>query len=522
MNSSNPPKAARMIEGIVSVPLAQLRPYANHPFKPYSPEKLEALAESIAREGLQHPVIVRGNSETGYKILSGHNRVEAVRRLGRLDIPAIVRNMDDRNAALVVVDTNLEPRKELLPSEKAFAYKLRMDTLKSENGDSPSDTNGLEPQYQNDTDSHAQIFRFIRLTCLVPELLDLVDQNVIPVMAGYEVSFLDGKAQNAVYLYFFQKEPLHKLSVKNAKMIRAAYDAGQAVTAEGMDEILRKPKIKRGAAKYSFSQRELARLYPLPEGFDFVAFVHEKLKEKFLSEEGAMPMKLDQRDFELLRLIGLCKDIPVDCSPLQSEMFSATEFSTLSGAGYIRKSKSKRSYRLAEKGYALLEKLGCPAEKDKYPLGSGDTMDRRLQTAKAVLSLYRIGASVFGETESGFGFVPAFTFRRKNKGEILGASKMCGVLYSNAQTIPVYFISENTVLDVNTEMAALEKFSAVLQSPKDFFVFFLGDDTAVFETFTNPFEIDSICSLWGDALGKNLEWALYEPLAEPLEVSLYA
>jgi len=234
MNSSNPNKSVRKNENIVSMPVHQLKPYPKHPFKQYSDEKLDALAESIAREGLHQPIIVRVlNENREYEVLSGNNRILAMEKLRKKNIPAIIRRMDDAAAALVVVNTNLEQREKLLPSEKAYAYELRMEALqnaKSENSDTPSDGNGLGAQYQNDTDTHAQIFRYIRLTYLIPELLDLVDQDKIPVMAGYEASFLDVDTQDAVHHYFFGQDSKDQLSVKNAKTIRVANDAGRPVT----------------------------------------------------------------------------------------------------------------------------------------------------------------------------------------------------------------------------------------------------------------------------------------------------
>jgi ParB family chromosome partitioning protein len=279
-----PINRATHAENISLVALDRLYPYSKHPFKPYSEEKLAALAESIERDGLHQPIIVRPLPDYhGWEILAGHNRVEAMRRLGKSDIPAIVRAVDENQAALVVVNTNLEQREKLLPSEKAFAYKLQMEALGS---------NVSMVEYQIDTqrkgeilseshrDSYAQVFRYIRLTLLTPELLDLLDQERYPIMAGYEISFLNVGSQQAVRDYFFGKSAM-KLSLKHAQAIRAAFHSGKPITAETIPGILQKPKKTPGPVTYRFSHKELKKQYPLPDGFDLTSFIHEKLHEAF-------------------------------------------------------------------------------------------------------------------------------------------------------------------------------------------------------------------------------------------------
>lgn len=287
-------------EDVVLVEVNRLRPYSKHPFKAYSDERLNALADSITRDGLQQPIIIRSiDGVAGWEILAGHNRVAAMKRLGMRDIPAIVRELDDDQAALVVVETNLKQREKLLPSEKAFAYKLQMEALKGENAiiqndEYPSDNNGFEASAQighlgksresvaesNGVHWH-EIQRYIRLTHLLPELLDLLDQDRFPIMAGYELSFLDADAQQDVHRYFFESDVNDKLTLKNAEAMRAAYQAQTAITCESIPGILHKPKKKPGPVTYRFSQKDLKKRYALPDGFDLNAFVYEKLEEAF-------------------------------------------------------------------------------------------------------------------------------------------------------------------------------------------------------------------------------------------------
>lgn len=233
-------------------------------------------------------------------------------------------------------------------------------------------------------------------------------------------------------------------------------------------------------------------------------------------------MLIDKRDIDLLRLISLCKDVPADCSPLKSDMFSAIEFSTLICAGYIHKSKCKRSYRLTDRGCALLKQLDCSVEKDKYPVGSGGVLARRLEVAKTILSLYRAGLDVFGDVTEGLRVTPSFHFRRKGRGDILGASEMCSVIHSETQIIPAYFITRTDKLNATSELSAIRRLSALWQYPNELVFLFLADDMETLENFPSPFEQRAIKAVWGTGFAEVLSWELYEPLAEPLEVSLYA
>jgi len=286
--------------GLVAVKL--LRPYAHHPFKPYSGEKLDSLARSIQNEGLHQPIIIRAvEGRRGYEILSGHNRVEAVRKLGRRDIPAIVRNLDDDSAALLVVNTNLEQRETLLPSEKAFAYKMQLEALQNSqnavdaNSRNPSDGNGLSGAAQiglpsksresiateNGVDRH-EVQRYIRLTYLLPELLEPLDQGQYPIMSGYEISFLDERAQQKVYTYFFQMDKPDKLSLKNAKAIRADFEGQVAITPASIEDALqnRTGTKKARPKKYSIPRKTVS-LFALPDDFDFEAFVLGALEQSY-------------------------------------------------------------------------------------------------------------------------------------------------------------------------------------------------------------------------------------------------
>ena len=160
--------------------LTNIYPMENHPFKVKDDEDMEALVESIRQYGVLNPIIVRKRSSgSGYEIVSGHRRYEACKRLNKFDIPVIVRDLTDEEAILTMVDANLQ-RERILPSEKAFAYKMKMDVLRHQGSSCQDGTKRSDEALAEGTDDSArQIQRYIRLTYLIPELLELVDEEKI-------------------------------------------------------------------------------------------------------------------------------------------------------------------------------------------------------------------------------------------------------------------------------------------------------------------------------------------------------
>lgn len=192
-------------ERIAELPLDKLVPFPNHPFKVLDDEKMQETVDSIKEYGVLVPILVRPKNDGTYEIVSGHRRHHASVLAGKTEIPAIVRDMDDDAAILVMVDSNLQ-RETILPSEKAFAYKMKLDAMKRQAG-RPKE-NGAQVGHnffgQKSRDilaeqvgeSKNQISRFIRLTKLNPELLDRVDNKTIAVNAAVEVSFLSESEQS--------------------------------------------------------------------------------------------------------------------------------------------------------------------------------------------------------------------------------------------------------------------------------------------------------------------------------------
>ena len=189
-------------EQVQQIPIDALHPFTNHPFKVLDDEAMTRTVESIAQYGVLAPLIARPRPDgDGYEIISGHRRQYAAKLAGLETLPVIVRNMDDDAAVLLMVDSNLQ-RETILPSERAFAYKMKLEALKNQGArsDLTSDQVGQKlwsvEQVANDAgESKTQIQRFIRLTSLIPELLDMVDEKKIAFNPAVELSYLDESQQ---------------------------------------------------------------------------------------------------------------------------------------------------------------------------------------------------------------------------------------------------------------------------------------------------------------------------------------
>ena len=182
-------------ERVQSLPLDKLEPFPNHPFKVIDDDKMLETVESIKERGVLVPILVRPKNDDNFEIVSGHRRHHASQLAGLTEIPAIVREMDDDTAILLMVDSNLQ-REELLPSEKAFAYKMKLDAMKRQGQRTDLTSAQFGPKLTTEIigeaggDSRNQVKRYIRLTNLVPDLLDRVDNKTMAFNAAVEVSYL--------------------------------------------------------------------------------------------------------------------------------------------------------------------------------------------------------------------------------------------------------------------------------------------------------------------------------------------
>ena len=190
-------------EQVQQIPIGELFPFKNHPFKVLDDESMQRTVESVEQYGVLSPLIARPRPEGGYEIISGHRRQHAAQLAGLDALPVIVRNMDDDAAVLLMVDSNLQ-RENILPSERAFAYKMKLEALKNQGARSDLTSSQIgtklradEKVAQDSGESRNQIQRFIRLTNLIPELLDMVDEKKISFNPAVELSYLDESQQRA-------------------------------------------------------------------------------------------------------------------------------------------------------------------------------------------------------------------------------------------------------------------------------------------------------------------------------------
>lgn len=250
-------------EQVQQIPIGELFPFKNHPFKVLDDESMQRTVESVEQYGVLSPLIARPRPEGGYEIISGHRRQHAAQLAGLDTLPVIVRNMDDDAAVLLMVDSNLQ-RENILPSERAFAYKMKLEALKNQGArsDLTSAQVGRKLETadivgQESGDSRNQVRRFIRLTSLIPELLDMVDEKKIAFNPAVELSYLDesqqrdfleamNDTQNAPSLS--QAQHLKKL----AQQGHFSYDAAFAVMGEPKKDELDKVVIKNDTLRKYF------------------------------------------------------------------------------------------------------------------------------------------------------------------------------------------------------------------------------------------------------------------------------
>ena len=251
-------------EQVQQIPIEELFPFKEHPFKVLDDEAMQRTVESVAQYGVLAPLIVRPRPEGGYEIISGHRRQHAAELAGLDTLPVIVREMDDDAAILLMVDSNLQ-RESILPSERAFAYKMKLDAMKRTSG-RPSKENVSQIGTQKRSDqimaeelgeSRNQIQRFIRLTNLIPELLDLVDEKKIAFNPAVELSYLDEAQQRDFLQAMDETQNAPSLSQaqrmkKLAQEEKFTYEAAFAIMGEAKKDELDKVVIKNDTLKKYF------------------------------------------------------------------------------------------------------------------------------------------------------------------------------------------------------------------------------------------------------------------------------
>ena len=256
-------------EVATEIELNQIQSFRNHPFKVLDDEKMQDLVNSIRENGILTPVLVRPIDNNKYEMISGHRRMHAAGLLQMNVIPAIIRDMSDEEAVVKMVDSNIQ-REELLPSEKAFAYKMKLDAMKRQAGRPAKNNSGqfdqnLAGRVSRDIlakevgESSKQIQRYIRLTELQPKLLDLVDSKRLNFTVAVDISYIDKEIQNWLYDYIDANGTIIPNQVKT---LRKAIDSGTVMTQQKMVSILNECiKPKSTAKNVTFSGKKLEKYF---------------------------------------------------------------------------------------------------------------------------------------------------------------------------------------------------------------------------------------------------------------------
>ena len=257
-------------EQVQQIPIDELYPFKDHPFKVLDDEAMQRTVESIKQLGVTNPLIARPRPDGGYEIISGHRRQHAAQLARLKTLPVIVRDMSDDAAVLLMVDSNLQ-REQILPSERAFAYKMKLDALKRQGArsDLTSSQVGMKLQAldivgQEAGDSRNQVHRFIRLTNLIPELLDMVDEKKISFNPAVELSYLDESQQRDFLEAMSDTQNSPSLSQaqrlkKLAQEGHFSYDVAFAVMGEPKKDELDKVVIKNDTLRKYFPESSTPR-----------------------------------------------------------------------------------------------------------------------------------------------------------------------------------------------------------------------------------------------------------------------
>lgn len=261
-NRSGSAADAAAKEKRTELPLSDLHPFEGHPFKVLDDELMEQTVESIKQIGVVSPLIVRPDPEGGFEILSGHRRLHAAQLAGLETVPVIVKEMDDDAAIIFMVDSNLQ-RENILPSERAFSYKMKLEAMKhqGQRGDLTSDQVGQKSWAVNQladdaNESKTQVQRFIRLTNLIPEILDMVDEKKIAFNPAVELSYLKPSEQKEFLeaMDYAQASP----SLSQAQRLKKLSQEGDC-TLDAMCEVMN--EIKKDELDHVTIKNEVLRKY---------------------------------------------------------------------------------------------------------------------------------------------------------------------------------------------------------------------------------------------------------------------
>lgn len=280
-------------ESAMEIEIDKIKSFAGHPFKVIDDEKMQDLIESISESGVLTPVLIRPDQNDGYEMISGHRRMHAAQKAGLITIPAIVREMTDDEAVIAMVDANIQ-REELLPSEKAFAYKMKMEAMKRQGAridltcvqnDHKLGKKSREILGEQIGISSAQIQRYIRLTELIPDLLELVDKKRLNFTIAVDISYIPQDVQKWIYEYICDNgfiKPNQIAALRN-------YLGQGPVTQSLMISILNSHiPVKAPARKVTLNEKKLTKYFPKNYSSEDMEKVIESLLEKWKQEQEVM------------------------------------------------------------------------------------------------------------------------------------------------------------------------------------------------------------------------------------------
>ena len=275
-------------ESAMEIEINKIRAFKNHPFKVLDDEKMQDLIESVKLSGVLTPVLLRVDSNDEYEMISGHRRLHAAKMAGLNTIPAIVRELSDDDAVIAMVDANIQ-REELLPSEKAFAYRMKLEAMKRQGSRTDLTLSQNETKSRSDEvlskqvgESRAQVQRYIRLTELIPELLDLVDSKKLKFTVAVDISYIDKEIQKWIYEYI---KDTGFIKPQQITALRNQLNEG-SVNQVGMLTIFNKcMMVKPPSRSITFSEKKLTKYFPESYSADDMERVIESLLEKWSQEQ---------------------------------------------------------------------------------------------------------------------------------------------------------------------------------------------------------------------------------------------
>ena len=280
-------------ESAMEIEINKIHPFKNHPFKVLDDEKMQDLVDSVKSNGILTPVLLRQDKDNTYEMISGHRRMHAAQLAGLMTIPAIVRELSDDDAVIAMVDANIQ-REELLPSEKAFAYKMKLDAMKRQ-GNRTDITSGqndqkLKPIVSRDIlaeqvgESSKQIQRYIRLTELIPELLELVDNKKIQFTVAVDISYIDKEIQKWIYEYI---RDTGFIKPNQIAALRKQLENGP-VNQIGMLTVFNScMAVKKTPRSITFSEKKLTKYFPDTYTSEEMEQVIETLLEQWFQEQNS-------------------------------------------------------------------------------------------------------------------------------------------------------------------------------------------------------------------------------------------